>query len=82
MWMNKWLIEGITITVSINAFVVALMLPNIYRSEIFPAPNDEGSLGGWFTLAAQRDGLAHRAGIDSYPDYADKKDEVAVTGGT
>jgi LPS O-antigen subunit length determinant protein (WzzB/FepE family) len=72
LWAGKWLIGGITFTAAVIAVVVALMLPNIYRSEVLLAPNDQDDAGGLSALAAQYGGLASLAGINIGDGSSDK----------
>ena len=44
LWTGKWLIAVITFAGAVVGVVIALMLPDIYRSEALLAPNqDEGA---------------------------------------
>lgn len=68
LWMiilgGKWIILIITIIFAICSVTYALILPNVYKSEMLlvPSQNDgKGSLGG---LASQFGGLASLAGVN------------------
>lgn len=72
LWNGKWLLSGITVLSTVIALIVALMLPNIYRSEVVLMPNQSGGASGLSALAAQYSGLARLAGIDLGGESADK----------
>jgi len=70
-WRAKWLIAGVTSAGATISVIVALMLPDIYRSEALLMPNHSESGGALSALASQYGGLASLAGInlpDSSPD--------------
>jgi uncharacterized protein involved in exopolysaccharide biosynthesis len=77
LWDGKWWIAGITAIASIISIVVALSLPNIYRSEalLAPASSSSGGLGG---LAKQYGGLASLAGISLPGGGSDDKTALAL----
>lgn len=59
----KWAILGISLAAGFLAFVITLMMPNIYRAEALLAPAEE-SEGGLAALAGQLGGLASLAGVN------------------
>ncbi|WP_335902262.1 Wzz/FepE/Etk N-terminal domain-containing protein [Shewanella algae] len=65
IWQGKWLIAGVTLVFAVASVVIALMLPNIYKSEALLAPaSEEQGAGGLAGLASQFGGLASMAGIN------------------
>ena len=64
LWEGKTQIAAITSVFAIASIVIALMLPNIYRSEALLAPAAESEGGGLAALAGQFGGLASIAGIN------------------
>lgn len=72
LWSGKWLILAFTFVGSAIGVVVALMLPDIYRSEALLAPNHDQGSGNLSTLAGQYGGLASLAGINLRSPSADK----------
>ena len=64
LWQGKLQIAGITAVFAIASVIIALMLPNIYRSEALLAPAEESQGGGLAALAGQFGGLASIAGIN------------------
>ena len=64
LWQGKVTIIAITSVFAIAAVIIALMLPNIYRSEALLAPAEESQGGGLSALAGQFGGLASIAGIN------------------
>ena len=64
LWQGKIQIAAITSVFAIASVIIALMLPNIYRSEALLAPAAESSGGGLSALAGQFGGLASMAGIN------------------
>ena len=64
LWQGKFQIAGITAVFAIASVIIALMLPNIYRSEALLAPAAESQGGGLSALAGQFGGLASIAGIN------------------
>ncbi|MDB4453446.1 Wzz/FepE/Etk N-terminal domain-containing protein [Pseudomonadales bacterium] len=64
LWEGKTQIAAITSVFAIASIVIALMLPNIYRSEALLAPAAESEGGGLAALAGQFGGLASMAGIN------------------
>ena len=64
LWEGKTQIAAITSVFAIASIVIALMLPNIYRSEALLAPVAESQGGGLSALAGQFGGLASIAGIN------------------
>jgi len=77
LWDGKLLIAAITSVAAISAIIVALILPNIYRSEALLAPNSSYSGQGLAGLASQYEGLASLAGI-SLSGGADDKTEFGL----
>jgi uncharacterized protein involved in exopolysaccharide biosynthesis len=64
LWQGKIQIAAITSVFAIASVIIALMLPNIYRSEALLAPAAESSGGGLSALAGQFGWLASIAGIN------------------
>lgn len=65
IWQGKWLIAGVTLVFAVVSVVIALMLPNIYKSEALLAPaSEEQGAAGLAGLASQFGGLASMAGIN------------------
>jgi len=64
LWQGKFQIAAITAVFAIASVIIALMLPNIYRSEALLAPAEESQGGGLAALAGQFGGLASIAGIN------------------
>ncbi|OXR99880.1 Wzz/FepE/Etk N-terminal domain-containing protein [Shewanella algae] len=65
IWQGKWLIAGVTLVFAVASVVIALMLPNTYKSEALLAPaSEEQGAGGLAGLASQFGGLASMAGIN------------------
>ena len=64
LWQGKIQIAAITSVFAIASVIIALMLPNIYRSEALLAPAAESQGGGLSALAGQFGGLASIAGIN------------------
>jgi uncharacterized protein involved in exopolysaccharide biosynthesis len=64
LWQGKVSIIAITSVFAIASVIIALMLPNIYRSEALLAPAEESQGGGLSALAGQFGGLASIAGIN------------------
>ncbi|MBY5978943.1 Wzz/FepE/Etk N-terminal domain-containing protein [Ferrimonas balearica] len=64
LWAGKIWIVAITLIFAVGSVVLALSLPNIYKSEalLAPASNEQG--GGLSGLAGQFGGLASLAGIN------------------
>ena len=71
LWEGKTQIAAITSVFAIASIVIALMLPNIYRSEALLAPAAESEGGGLAALAGQFGGLASIAGINLSEGGAD-----------
>lgn len=76
LWAGKWLIGGITFVAAVISVIVALMLPNIYRSEALLAVDSEGA-GGLAGIAAQYGGLASLAGI-SLPSAGSSEKTIGI----
>ncbi|WP_341501656.1 Wzz/FepE/Etk N-terminal domain-containing protein [Gallaecimonas sp. GXIMD4217] len=64
IWAGKWLITGVTTVFAVASVIIALSLPNIYKSEVLLAPADNQQQGGLGALAGQFGGLAAMAGIN------------------
>ncbi len=64
LWDGKWWICGATLVSILVATAIAVMLPNVYRSEALLAPAQEEGAGGLSSLASQYGGLASLTGID------------------
>ena len=64
LWQGKLQIVAITSVFAVISVIIALMLPNIYRSEALLAPAAESQGGGLSALAGQFGGLASIAGIN------------------
>ena len=71
LWAGKLQIIGVTFVAAVLAVVIALMMPNIYRSEALLSPVSAGS-GGAAGLASKFGGLASLAGISLPGGGADK----------
>ncbi|MEL4378928.1 Wzz/FepE/Etk N-terminal domain-containing protein [Shewanella algae] len=72
IWQGKWLIAGVTLVFAVASVVIALMLPNIYKSEVLLAPaSEEQGAGG---LA----GLASMAGINLGGKGGTDKTQLAI----
>jgi hypothetical protein len=80
LWKGKVLITLITGGVAALSVVVALSLPNIYKSTAILAPKSSGSAGGLSRLASQYGGLASLAGInlDGMGSDGISKPEIAI----
>ncbi|RLV61418.1 LPS O-antigen length regulator [Parashewanella curva] len=72
IWQGKWLITSITTVFAIGAVIIALMLPNIYKSEALLSPVSDQKGGGLSALAGQFGGLASLAGINLGGSKGDK----------
>lgn len=64
LWCGKWWIAASTLVGAVIAVLVAISLPNIYRSEALLAPSAEQQGGGLAAMAAQFGGLASLAGVN------------------
>ncbi len=72
LWAGKWIIIATTFLAAVISVVVALSLPNIYKSEVLLAPAEENQGGGLSALASQFGGLASLAGVNLSQGGADK----------
>ncbi len=72
LWRGKWWIVATTLVGAVIAVVVAISLPNIYRSEALLAPSAEQQGGGLAAMAAQFGGLASLAGVNLSGGGSDK----------
>ncbi|WP_345871568.1 Wzz/FepE/Etk N-terminal domain-containing protein [Shewanella algae] len=79
IWQGKWLIAGVTLVFAIASVAIALMLPNIYKSEALLAPaSEEQGAGGLAGLASQFGGLASMAGINLGGNGGTDKTQLAI----
>lgn len=79
IWQGKWLIAGVTLVFAVASVVIALMLPNIYKSEALLAPaSKEQGAGGLAGLASQFGGLASMAGINLGSSGNTDKTQLAI----
>ena len=62
LWDGKWVIIAITTTAAAISVVVALLLPDVYRSQALLAPNDQHETTGITAFLSQYQGLAALAG--------------------
>ncbi len=78
IWRGKWIITAVTAVFAVISLIVALSLPNIYRSEVLVAPSEESQGGGLAEMAGQLGGLASLAGINLGSAGGDNKVAVAM----
>lgn len=78
IWAGKWIIASISSMFSIVAIVVALWLPNQYKSTALLAPASTSSSSQLGKLAGQFGGLASLAGINLGSGGADDKTVIAI----
>ncbi|WP_226684807.1 Wzz/FepE/Etk N-terminal domain-containing protein [Shewanella indica] len=79
IWQGKKLIAGITLVFAVASVVIALMLPNIYKSEALLAPaSEEQGAGALAGLASQFGGLASMAGINLGGKGGTDKTQLAI----
>ncbi|WP_229660119.1 Wzz/FepE/Etk N-terminal domain-containing protein, partial [Tersicoccus solisilvae] len=79
IWQGKWLITGVTLVFAVSSAVIALMMPNIYKSEALLAPaSEEQGAGGLAGLASQFGGLASMAGINLGGSGGSDKTQLAI----
>ncbi|WP_335921469.1 Wzz/FepE/Etk N-terminal domain-containing protein [Shewanella chilikensis] len=79
IWQGKWLIAGVTLVFAVASVVIALMLPNIYKSEALLAPaSEEQGAGALAVLASQFGGLASMAGINLGGKGGTDKTQLAI----
>ncbi|MBO2590361.1 Wzz/FepE/Etk N-terminal domain-containing protein [Shewanella algae] len=79
IWQGKWLVAGVTLVFAVASVVIALMLPNIYKSEALLAPaSEEQGAGGLAGLASQFGGLASMAGINLGSSGGTDKTQLAI----
>lgn len=64
IWQGKWLVAIVTTLFLIASIILAVNLPNVYKSEVLLAPADTEQGGGLAALAGQFGGLASLAGIN------------------
>lgn len=79
VWQSKLLVIGITSFFAIASVVIALMLPNEYRSEALLAPANGEQQGGLGALASQFGGLASMAGLNLGGGSAVDKTQLAIS---
>lgn len=79
VWDGKWLIAGVTSVFAIASVVIALMLPNIYKSEALVAPANAEQQGGIGALASQFGGLASMAGLNLGGGSSIDKTQLAIS---
>lgn len=72
IWAGKWIIGACMLVFGAIAVGIALMLPNIYKSEVLLAPAAQEEGGGMSALAGQFGGLASLAGINLGGSSTDK----------
>lgn len=72
IWNAKAWIIAATVLFTVAGIIIALSLPNVYRSEALLAPAAESQGGGLSALAGQFGGLANLAGIDLLKGDTDK----------
>lgn len=79
IWQGKWLIAGVTLVFAVVSVVIALMLPNIYKSEALLAPaSEEQGAAGLAGLASQFGGLSSMAGINLGGKGGTDKTQLAI----
>ncbi|HEA3090962.1 TPA: lipopolysaccharide biosynthesis protein [Aeromonas salmonicida] len=78
LWHGKWWIVASTLVGAVIAVMVAISLPNIYRSEALLAPSAEQQGGGLAAMAAQFGGLASLAGVNLSGGGGPDKTAIAV----
>lgn len=78
LWRGKWWIVASTVVGAVIAVMVAISLPNIYRSEALLAPSAEQQGGGLAAMAAQFGGLASLAGVNLSGGGGPDKTAIAV----
>jgi uncharacterized protein involved in exopolysaccharide biosynthesis len=78
LWLGKKLIIAITILFAVGSVAIALLMPNIYKSEALLAPAEEAQGGGLSALANQFGGLASLAGINLGKSGGTDKTELAI----
>ena len=64
IWSGKWLIIAITTIFAVGSVIIALWIPDTYRTEVLLAPVEEESGGGLGSSLGQLGGLASLAGIN------------------
>ncbi|WP_373317405.1 Wzz/FepE/Etk N-terminal domain-containing protein [Shewanella algidipiscicola] len=79
VWDGKWLIVAVTSVFAIASVVIALMLPNIYKSEALLAPANAEQQGGLGALASQFGGLASMAGLNLGGGSSVDKTQLAIS---
>ncbi|QYK00277.1 Wzz/FepE/Etk N-terminal domain-containing protein [Shewanella psychrotolerans] len=79
VWAGKWLIMAVTFVFAIASVVIALMLPNIYKSEALLAPANVEQQGGIGALASQFGGLASMAGLNLGGGSSIDKTQLAIS---
>ena len=64
LWAGKWLIVGVTALFTVAAVMIAINLPNIYRSEALVASISPSQRDTLASIAGQFSGLASLSGIN------------------
>ncbi|MGE6105655.1 Wzz/FepE/Etk N-terminal domain-containing protein [Aeromonas veronii] len=78
LWRGKLWIVVSTLVGAVIAIILAISLPNIYRSEALLAPSAEQQGGGLAAMAAQFGGLASLAGVNLSGGGGPDKTAIAV----
>ncbi|MFQ1592421.1 Wzz/FepE/Etk N-terminal domain-containing protein [Aeromonas veronii] len=78
LWRGKLWIVASTLVGAVIAIILAISLPNIYRSEALLAPSAEQQGGGLAAMAAQFGGLASLAGVNLSGGGGPDKTAIAV----
>ncbi|WP_417762074.1 Wzz/FepE/Etk N-terminal domain-containing protein [Shewanella sp.] len=78
LWAGKKLIIAITFVFACASVAIALLMPNIYKSEALLAPAEEQQNGGLAGLAGQFGGLASMAGINLGSSAGTDKTALAI----
>jgi len=78
IWQGRWLIIAITSVFAVISVIVALSLPNEYKSTAILAPASSSSSSSLSTLAGQFGGLASLAGVNLGAGGAEDKSVVAM----
>jgi len=78
IWSGKWLVIVTTFVFSISFVLIALSIPNEYKSTAILAPASSNSSSSLSKLAGQFGGLASLAGINLGDGGAENKSVVAI----
>ena len=65
LWAGKWVIIAMTTVAAVISVLVALMLPDVYRSQALLAPNNQHDTGGM-------------AGLNMMEKYSPPSSEIQV----